>query len=134
MPLVATSWWPKLDPIGPASFMAVVVATIVLILAEAPLLRRYQTRVIVIAAILLLACLFVSAAPTLALVPLDFLSLKYRRFPDLDDCIGNWILMTVGLVLSAKLKHRALRALLMVVFGILIAGEFGGQVYWRYAG
>lgn len=109
MEIVATMWLPSLDPVGPASAFAVIAAAVCWILVESPALRRFQTPAIVDAAILFIGCMLGSAAPTPVLSPLDAFYMRYRRFPNLDDYLGNWVVMAVGLVLSLKLRRRVPR-------------------------
>ena len=136
MAIIATFWMPSLNPVGSASVLAVVAAAVCWILVELPALRRLQTQAIVGAAILFIGLMLVSSAPVIVHAPLNGFLIKVRRFPNLDDYLGNWIVMAVGLVLSLKLRRREPRGRvgLAVLFGLLIAGELAGQLYWRYAG
>jgi xanthine/uracil permease len=136
MAIVATFWLPSLDPVGSASVLAAIAAAVCWVLVELPALRRFQTQVIVGAAILFIGFMLVSSAPIIVHAPLYGFLMKVRRFPNLDDYLGNWIVMAVGLVLSLKLQRREHRGSvgLAVLFGLLIAGELAGQLYWRYAG
>ena len=134
--MIATLWLPSLDPVGPASVFAAMVAAVCWISAELPVLRRLQIHAIVGSAGFLLGCVLVSDAPVVFHPPLDLTHKTFRCFPSLDDYLGNWIVLSVGLVLSLKLLRRRARGAvaLTILFGLLIAGELVGHLYWRYAG
>ena len=65
------------------------------------------------------------AAPVTVLYPFSF-GLKDRRFPDLDDFLANWLLMTVGLLLALKVWNREpeISVIFGTIFGVMVAGEF----------
>ncbi len=129
---LGTLWFPSLNPIGPASICAVIVAGVCWILAEWPDLHPVRRGMIVASALFLLVWLMVSAAPVVALAPFDVLSLKHRRFPDLADFLGNYTVMATGFLLALKLRKQDpfVGVLFIALFGAVIAVEVGGLVYW----
>jgi hypothetical protein len=133
--VIATLWWPSLNPIGSASVFALVAALVSWSLSEWSVLRRHQTAVVIVSAVLFITFLLVSAAPVIALIPFDVFNLKYRRFPNLDDYLGNYIVMAVGLLLALKLRRMSRDAglVLCVIFAAIITIELGAMVCWRFA-
>lgn len=138
VPIFATTWWPRLDPVGPASIFAVTTVVIAWTLAEIPALSRFRAPVLISSLILFGGFLIVSAANLFAFEPLH-LRIKHRRFPDLDDYLANYLLLAVGIIFGFKLTRlgvrlRAVGAAVIIVFAAFILAEICGMVYWRYAG
>ncbi len=131
MTSLATTWWPSLDPIGPASVTAFVAGGVFWMLAEVPTLARFQRQIVGVASILFIAFLYLSAAPVVMLAAFDVWGLKYKRFPGYSDFIGNYVVMAVGLILAIKVCGRARHVAIGfgIVFACLIAGEVFGFVF-----
>jgi len=137
MPLFATIRWPSLDPIGPASIFAVSTVCIAWVLVEIPALSRFRAPILIASLLLFGAFLVVSAANLFAFEPLN-LHIKYKRFPDLDDYLANYLFLAVGVIFGYKLRHlgvvsRSVGAIVIVVFVAFILAEVHGMARWIYA-
>ena len=136
MNALATAWTPTLNPIGIGSITALVLAIFFLILADHSRFEGIQFYTINTAGITFLLFLFISAAPLFALDPLDILNLKYRRFPNVNDYIGNYIIIAIGFILALRLiknKKRYSGTIFVSLFAILIFVEFIGLLHWRFS-
>lgn len=136
MPLLATVWWPGLNPFGLASILAVTMVVCAWLLAEFPAKPEWRAPVLMVSLVLFSGFLVVSAADLVALAPLQ-LRIKYKRFPNLDDYLANWVLLAVGINFGGKLRRlggasRVFGTMIMVVYAAIVLAEFCGLVYWRY--
>jgi len=134
--VIATLWSPSLNPLGSALLLAVVAVLLCWTFSEWSSSRRFQKVIVIASAGLFLGFLFLSAAPVIALLPFDVWNLKHRRFPGFGDYLGNYIVMSVGLLLALKLRttSRGVAVILAAVFALIIIVEVGGIAYWRFAG
>jgi hypothetical protein len=137
MPLLATLWWPSLDPIGPASIFAVAIVCIAWVLAEIPALFRFRAPILIVSLVLFGSFLVVSAADLSAFEPLH-LPIKYRRFPDLSDYLANYLFLAVGVIFGFKLRRlgdisRRVGRTVVIVFGTFILAEIFGLLRWGSA-
>jgi hypothetical protein len=138
MPLLATVWWPGLNPFGLASILAVTMVACAWLLAEFPARPEWRAPVLMVSLVLFSGFLVVSAADLVALAPLQ-LRIKYKRFPDLDDYLANWLVLAVGINFGVRLRRfgfapRVFGTMIIVLYVAIILAEFCGMVYWRYAG
>jgi hypothetical protein len=139
MSMLATTWEPSLNPLGPASLFALGAAGLTWFLIDWRAKARFRAVIILFALVIFGAFLVVSAANIVAFEPLH-LRIKLRRFPDFDDFLGNWIVLAVGLVFSFKLIRRPMGwvrdvgLLLTVVWCGVVLAELVGSVYWLYVG
>jgi hypothetical protein len=137
MNMLATSWEPSLNPVGAASLFAFGAASLTWFLVDWSALARFRIAIIFASLLVFVAFLVVSAANIAAFEPLH-LAIKHRRFPDFDDYLANWILLTVGLVFNFKLIRRPISwvrdigLVLTVVWGGVVLAEIFGTIYWYY--
>lgn len=137
MAVLATSWEPGLNPIGPASMFALVAAALAWFLVDLPILARLRVAITFSCKALFGVFLVVSAANLVALEPLH-LGIKRRRFPDFDDYLANYILLAVGTVFWLKLARspegwpRDIGIVLTCVWCGVVVAEVCGILYWSY--
>jgi len=135
--MLATFWEPSLNPLGAASLFALGAGGLAWFLIEWPVLARFRVAIIFLAMVVFAAFLVLSAANIVAFEPLH-LRVKYRRFPDFDDYLANYVVLAVGLVFSFKLIRRPigwvrdLGLVLTVVWCGVVLAELLGSVYWLY--
>jgi hypothetical protein len=137
MQFLATLWWPNLDPIGPASIFAAVTVGVAWTLAEIPALARFRGLILITSLMLFGGFLVVSAANLIAFGPLH-LRIKYRRFPNLEDYLANYLFLAAGVVFGLKLRRlgmapKSVGNATVIIFGAVILAELCGMIYWRYA-
>ncbi len=142
MPVIATVWWPSLNPVGLWSATALCIAGSVWLLVEVGFRRSKRSRewLTVVAPLALLAFVFHSK------VRVDASSLgfgygwAYRRFPDAQDYFADYIFIAVALVLAgkaARLSSLDLRLVGMADLALALSFlclEFGYLYRRFYAG
>jgi hypothetical protein len=106
-------------------------------LVEIPAFSRFRAPILIASLVLFGGFLVVSAASLFAFEPLH-LRIKYRRFPDLDDYLANYLFLAVSVIFGYKLRRlgvvsRGVGTTAILVFGAFILAEIYGMVRWRYA-
>jgi hypothetical protein len=135
MPSLATLWWPSLDPFGPTLAAALAVVFVAWILVEIPATSRIRGPLLVACLVVFGGLMLVFPADLVALSPVH-LHIKYRRFPDLSDYLGNYLLLGAAVVFALKLARlrRPWWQEIGIVSTVVIAGvalvELGGLVWY----
>jgi hypothetical protein len=119
--ILATEWYPDLNPLGaPSIVAAVLVACLAVATSNLVTLSPGAQRILTVAA----PILFLGIGSLLY-----YLWHHYRTFPNLSDFIAAWTYVTVGFLCGARSLtfpvriHRVLGALYTLGFGALIVAN-----------
>ena len=121
MGIIGTLHYPNSDLWGPFSLVALGFAAAAWVVVDHGGTARVRTGTLYGVLVGIAVFLMFSSAPVAILLPV-FLIFPGRFFPDAQDYFGNYILMTVGLVLAYRTFQldRRCGAIVLVLFGLMV--------------
>lgn len=102
--MVATMWYVGLNLIGPTLICAVLLVGVIEWMGQKTKHPGRESNVLIAGLGLFVAFLMLSPANLVILEPLE-LRLKYRRHPDLESFLANYLVLATGLIFGWRLAR-----------------------------